>query len=50
MIHNSFASTIQGMHDLISELEEQYKNFKMITVVPISSGYVLYYSLTGRSE
>lgn len=50
MIHNSFAKTIDGMNQVIKELEEIYKSFRMITIVPISSGYVLYYKLMEKEN
>ncbi len=45
MIHTSFASSITEMDKLIMELEKMYKNFDIKTIVPISSGYVLYYTI-----
>ncbi len=50
MIHNSFVYGVVELNQLIVELEETYKSFKMIAVVPHNSGLVLYYSFTSVSE
>ncbi len=43
MINNSHAESIGELNKLISELEETYKNFNLITILSISSGYLIYY-------
>ena len=45
MIHTSHAKTINAMDEIIKELEEAYKFFELKTIVPISGGYVLYYTI-----
>ena len=48
--HNSFAKTISKVGELINELERTYKSFELITIVPISSGYVLYYKINKKED
>ncbi len=48
--HKGFVRDLSELDNLINELEGTYKGFKMITVLSISSGYILYYTLTSVSE
>ncbi len=47
MIKHRFVKSIEELNDLILELEITCE-FRMITILPISSGYILYYDLKER--
>lgn len=49
MIHTAHANSVRKLDELIKELEDMFGDgFELKTILPITSGYVVYYSLNTR--
>lgn len=50
MIHTAYANSVRKLDELIKELEKMYGDgFEFKTILPITSGYIVYYSLNTGS-
>ncbi len=50
MIHNAHVTKVSKIDELIKELENMYgDSFELKTILHITSGYIIYYSLNTRT-
>ena len=45
MIHRAYVKGVWEVDELIAELEHTFKSFDLKTILPITGGYIIYYSL-----